>query len=76
MESVRAALALHHHLAARGREEVGSLIVGGDLEFFNAFKRRRDGASAPYTVVGIVVVALQVAGYITPRVDLSWDLRP
>src|SRR5215471_1697096 len=62
MEGVSATLALHHYLTAGRREEVGSLVVGGYLEFLNAFKRRRDGASAPNAVIRIVVVALQVAG--------------
>src|ERR1700745_3348271 len=62
MERVSATLALHHDLTTGGGEEVGSLVVGGYLEFLNAFKRRRDSTSAPYAVVRIVVVALQIAG--------------
>ena len=65
MKSVSATLALQHHLATGGAEKVGGLIVRGYLEFLNAFKRRRDGASAAYAVVRVVVVALQIAGDIT-----------
>src|SRR5215472_2599908 len=65
METVSATLALQHHLPASGREEVRGLIVRGNFEFLNAFKGRRDGTSAPYAVVSIVVVALKVARDIT-----------
>src|SRR5215467_5861238 len=61
MEGVSSTLALHHHLAASGREEVSSLIVRRYLELLNTFERRGDCTPSANPVVRVVVVAFKVA---------------
>src|SRR5580698_2728210 len=57
-------LGFHHDLPASRTGEVSRLIASGYLEFGNALNWCRNCSHSAYAVVDVVVIALQIAGYI------------